>query len=75
MSKKTNKKYCELCGNQSKQVLKFYWGFFKSEYEPDKWVNICSDCQERFLQASNVYSLNRTPLIEMESDIKKRVRR
>lgn len=75
MSKKMNKETCELCGKQNTNVIKFYWGFFDSEYNPDKWINICDKCQTRFLKASNVYSLNREPLMEMESDIKCRVRR
>lgn len=66
---------CELCDKETDSLNKLYWGFFKSYYEEDKWINVCKDCQKRFLQASNIYNINRTPLIEMEKDIKKKVRR
>lgn len=66
---------CDVCGKKTEKIGKLYWGFFSSQYEPEKWVNACEECQTKFLQASNLYSINRTPLIELEQNIKKKVRR
>lgn len=66
---------CVLCNKERNDLGRLYWGFFKVEYEPDKWIIVCPECQTRFLKASNVYSVNRTPLIEMEKEIKNKVRR
>lgn len=66
---------CNICGKETKKIVPFYWGFFKSEYEPEKWINACPDCCIRFQQASNIYPVNRTPLIELEKEIKVKVRR
>ena len=66
---------CDICEKETENLNKFYWGFFNSEYEPDKWVNACEECRLRFIKASNVYNFNRTPLIEMEKEIKKKVRK
>ncbi len=66
---------CDICGKEKETLHKFYWGFFTTEYEPEKWVNACEECQREFQKASSVYCVNRTPLIEMEQRIKKRVRK
>lgn len=69
---------CNVCEREVKQTIPFYYGFFKSEYEPEKWVNACPDCCKEFQRASFGYSYDRTPLIEMEKKIiknKKKVRR
>ena len=66
---------CDICEREVDKTIPFYYGFFKSEYEPEKWINACEKCQTKFLQASNLYSINRTPLIELEKNIKKKVRR
>ena len=66
---------CNICDKEKEKLHKFYWGFFKSEYEPDKWLMACESCQLRFLKASGVYCANRTPLIEMEKEIKTKVRK
>lgn len=66
---------CNICEKEVDKTIPLYWGFFKSEYEPEKWINACEKCQTKFLQASNLYSINRTELIELEKDIKKKVRR
>lgn len=65
---------CFLCEKDSEKLKKFYWGFFKGDYEPDKWIEICDDCCLKFIKASNIYNFNRTPLIEMENEIKQKVR-
>lgn len=66
---------CDICEKEKDNLKKFYWGFFKSEYEPEKWIEICDECCLKFIKASNVYCVNRTPLIEMENEIKKKVRK
>lgn len=66
---------CDVCGTETNKTCKLYWGFFSSKYEPKKWVSACEECQIKFLQASNLYSINRTPLIELERKIKKKVRK
>ena len=66
--------FCDICGKERNDLNKFYWGFFKIEYEPDKWIEVCPECQKRFLQASNIYNLDRTPLIELEKEIKNKRR-
>lgn len=66
---------CDICERKVDKTIPFYYGFFKSEYEPEKWVNTCKECQIKFLQASNIYKIDRTPLIELEKNIKKKVRR
>lgn len=65
---------CDICKRKDQKTTPFYYGFFKVEYEPDKWISACQECQTKFLQASNLYSINRTPLIELEKNIKKKVR-
>lgn len=66
---------CFLCEKEKETLHNFYWGFFKSEYEPEKWIKICDECCLKFIKASNVYCANRTPLIEMEKEIKKKARK
>lgn len=71
---------CDICERDVEKIIPFYYGFFKSEYEPEKWVNACPDCCKEFQRASFGYSYDRTPLIEMEHKIiknvnKKRARR
>lgn len=66
---------CDICDKETNELVKFYWGFFKTEYEPEKWINACSECTLKFQKASNIYMRNRTPLIEMENKIKSKVRR
>lgn len=66
---------CFLCEKEKEPLHKFYWGFFQKDYESDKWIELCDDCCLKFLKASNVYCANRTPLIEMEKEIKTKIRR
>ena len=40
---------CLLCDNE--EGHKFYWGFFKSEYDPSKWCYLCNRCRREFLRA------------------------
>ena len=54
---------CDYC-RKEKETHKFYYGFFQSEYDESKWCWLCSNCQKEFLKCSNVYSVNRTYLIE-----------
>lgn len=65
---------CDICNRKTK-TIPFYWGFFKTEYEPEKWVNACSDCCKNFLRASNYSNVSKEPLKEMENKIKRRVRK
>lgn len=65
---------CDICEKEVEKTIPLYWGFFKSEYEPEKWVNACPDCCKKFQQASSVYCVNRTPLIEFEQEIKEKVK-
>lgn len=60
---------CAICERDVKKTIPFYYGFFKSEYEPEKWVNACPNCCKEFQRASFGYSYDRTPLIEMEQKI------
>lgn len=71
---------CDVCEREVEKTILFYYGFFKVEYEPDKWVNACPNCCRKFQKASHGYKYDRTPLIEMEQQIiknveKKKVRR
>lgn len=66
---------CEICNKEKQNLHKFYWGFFNTEYDPDKWIMACKDCQTNFLKASNVYCMNKNPLIEMEQQIKKKIKK
>lgn len=71
---------CDVCEREVENTIPFYYGFFKSEYEPEKWVKACSDCCKEFQRASFGYAYDRTQLIEMERKIiknveKKKVRR
>ena len=65
---------CDICDNEVKKTIRFYWGFFKSEYEPDKWIFVCKDCATEFLKSSNIANTNRMPLIEFENKIKQKVK-
>ena len=65
---------CDIC-EKEKKTIPFYWGFFKTEYEPDKWVNACSECCRNFLRASTGYNFNKEPLINMEQQIKHKTRK
>nr|DAL65810.1 MAG TPA_asm: hypothetical protein [Caudoviricetes sp.] len=71
---------CDICEREVKKTIPFYYGFFKSEYEPEKWIEACDECCRDFQRASFGYLYERTPLIEMERKIiknveKKKVRR
>lgn len=65
---------CDICNKEAK-TIPFYWGFFKTEYEPKKWVNACSDCCKNFLRASNYSNVSKEPLKQIENNIKRRVRK
>ncbi len=65
---------CDICNKETK-TIPFYWGFFKTEYEPEKWINACSDCCKNFLRASNYSNVSKEPLKQMENNIKRRVRK
>lgn len=64
---------CDICDKEA-ELQKFYWGFFKSEYESAKWIFVCEDCRTEFLKASNIANTNRMPLIEFENKIKQKVK-
>ena len=61
---------CDICNKETNKTIPFYWGFFKTNYEPDKWINSCEKCSKRFIQASNIYNLNKEELIKLEQEIK-----
>lgn len=65
---------CDICGREVDKTIPFYYGFFKSEYEPEKWVKACQWCCREFLRASNGYNFNKEPLKKMEHKIKIRRR-
>lgn len=71
---------CDICERKVDKTIPFYYGFFKSKYEPEKWIKACPECCKDFQRASFGYSYDRTPLIELEHKIiknveKKKVRR
>lgn len=39
---------CDICEEEKEGLIPFYWGFFKSEYEPEKWVMTCLAVAENF---------------------------
>ena len=66
---------CDICEEEKEGLIPFYWGFFKTEYEPEKWIMACPDCCREFQRASFGYSYDRTPLIEMEKNIENNVKK
>ena len=60
---------CDICEREVDKTILFYYGFFKSEYEPEKWIEACDECCRRFQKASHGYKYNRTDLIELEQQI------
>ena len=66
---------CEICGETPKRLHKFYWGFFKTEYDPNKWALVCDNCRNNFLKESSYAQCTgkKDGLIEIENKI--RVRR
>ena len=64
---------CDICEREVEKTIPFYWGFFKTEYEPEKWVNACPDCCRKFQRASHGYNYNRNELIEFEAKIKEQL--
>lgn len=62
---------CDICKKERK-VIPFYWGFFKTEYEPEKWIKACPSCCREFLRASNAYNFDKEPLKKMEQKIRRR---
>lgn len=64
---------CNICNQEKEKTIPFYWGFFKTKYEPEKWINACEKCCRRFQKASHTYSHNRTELLELEQEIKNNI--
>lgn len=61
---------CDICEKEVSKTIPFYWGFFKTNYEKEKWINACENCTRKFQQASNIYNLNKEELIKLEQEIK-----
>lgn len=64
---------CDICGKEVLKTIPFYWGFFKTNYEKEKWINACENCTRRFQQASHIYKTDRTKLLELEQTIKNNI--
>jgi len=62
---------CLLCENE--EGHKFYWDFFNSEYDENKWCYLCDKCRTRFLQASNVYNYDNSELWIMYREIEAKI--
>ena len=69
-------KECLLCGNKEK-VIKFYYGFWKSEYEPEKWCYLCQQCIRDFLSYSHICHIkNRNDeLLDFEEEIVRKLKK
>lgn len=62
--------FCDVCGEDKENLHKFYYGFFKTEYEPEKWCLACDDCQRQFQRDSFGASYDKKQgLKKMESKI------
>lgn len=61
---------CDICEQEKEKVIPFYWGFFKTSYEPEKWINACEKCCRRFQKASHLYAYHREELLNLEQEIK-----
>ena len=61
---------CLLCKSHD-GVVKFYYGFWKVEYEPHKWCFLCKDCALTFLKLSSYCDVTRKkePLKDFEREI------
>ena len=55
---------CDICEKEVSKTIPFYWGFFKTNYEKEKWINACENCTRKFQQASHLYKIDRTKLQE-----------
>lgn len=62
---------CLLC--EEEKTHKFYWEFFKTEYDESKWCYLCEKCITRFLKASNVYSNDNSELWIMYREIEAKI--
>ena len=69
-------KECLLCGNEEK-VIKFYYGFWKTEYEPEKWCYLCNECTRKFQQYSHICHIKnrKDELLEFEEQIVRKLKK
>lgn len=67
---RSKKMKCDICEEEVSKTIPFYWGFFKTNYEKEKWINACENCTRKFQQASHLYKIDRTKLLELEQTIK-----
>lgn len=64
---------CNCCGREEDNLLKFYYGFFDGDYNPEHWCKICKGCQKKFLNARLSSMRHRELLVEMQNDITERL--
>lgn len=66
---------CNYC-NEEKEVHLFYYDFFKTSYEEDKWGYLCDDCRKVFLKncSCSYVSNNRDSLTLMQKKIEKNIK-
>ena len=63
---------CGICGEEKEKLIRFYWGFFKTEYEPEKWIYACTDCARRYQRACGNSVKDRVELKNIENQIIRR---
>ena len=63
---------CDICGEEKDNLIRFYWGFFKTEYEPEKWVCACKGCIRRYQRACGNSYKDRIELKNIEAQIIRR---
>ena len=70
------KNKCLLCGNDE-NVIKFYYGFWKSEYEPEKWCYLCNKCTRIFQEYSHICHIRnrKDELLDFEEQIVRKLKK
>lgn len=63
---------CGICGEERDDLIRFYWGFFTTEYEPEKWIYACTNCTRQFQRASSSSPRSKEELKEIETKILRR---
>ena len=63
---------CGICGEEQDDLIRFYWGFFRTEYEPEKWIYACTDCVRQFQRASSSSPRSKEELQKIEDKIIRR---
>lgn len=63
---------CGICGKEQDDLIRFYWGFFRTEYEPEKWIYACKDCIRNYQRACGNSVKDRIELKNIENQIIRR---